>query len=76
MVVLTSFIAVSRKINECEKRFGQLRRGRTLTLENGKLQAIEIKPTQEMRMRGENGSNDINMQCKRYKYIGRGKARQ
>ena len=48
MVVLASFMAVSRKINEYEKRIGQLRRGRTLTFENGKLQAIEIKPTQEM----------------------------
>lgn len=67
VVVLTSFIAVARKINEYENRFGQLRRGRTLTFENGKLQAIKIKPTQEMRMRGvrqnssrENGSNEIN----------------
>ena len=73
VVVLTGFIAVSRKMNEYEKRLGQLRRGRTLTFENGKLQAIEIKPTQEMRMRGvrqnssrENadGNDDINTRAR------------
>ena len=51
VVVLTGFITVSRKMSKYEKRFGHLRRGRTLTFENGKLQVIEIKPTQEMRTR-------------------------
>ena len=52
--MLTSFIDVSRKMNEYEKRFGQLRGlDRTqLTFDNGKLQAIEIKPRQEMQIRG------------------------
>ena len=71
VVVQTSFIAVARKMNEYENRFGQLRRGRTLTFENGKLKAIEIKLKQEMRMKGvrqnssqENGSNEINISAR------------
>ena len=46
-VVLTSFIAVSQKLNRYEKRLGQLRRGRTLTLQNGRLQAMEISATRQ-----------------------------
>jgi len=60
VVVLTSFIVVSRKMNRYEKGFGHLRGGRTLTFENSKLQAIKIKSTQEIGIRGKNGSNDIN----------------
>ena len=41
-VVLTSFIAVSRKIKGYEGRLDRLRRGRTLTFQNGKLQASDI----------------------------------
>lgn len=51
VVVLTSFIAVARKMNQYGNRLGQLRRGRTLTFENGRLQAMEIKATREKRMR-------------------------
>ncbi|KAJ7382551.1 hypothetical protein OS493_034187 [Desmophyllum pertusum] len=50
-VVLTSFIAVARKMREYEKRLGQLRRGRTLTFQNGRLQAMELKVTQKKRMK-------------------------
>ena len=54
-------------MNKYEKRFGQLRQGRTLTFKKKKLQAIEIMPRQKMRMRGfrqnmekMEGNNDIN----------------
>ena len=50
VVVLTSFIAVARKMNEYGNRLGQLRRGRTLTFENGRLQAMEIHVTKEKRV--------------------------
>lgn len=46
-VVLTSFIAVARKMKEYGNRLGQLRRGRTLTFENGRLQAIDVTSTRE-----------------------------
>ena len=40
-VVLTSFIAVSLKMRGYQGRLDRLKRGRTLTLQDGKLQAIE-----------------------------------
>ena len=40
-VVLTSFIAVSLKMRGYQGRVDRLKRGRTLTLQDGKLQAIE-----------------------------------
>ena len=40
-VVLTSFIAVSLKMRRYQGRLDRLKRGRTLTFQNGKLQAIE-----------------------------------
>ena len=50
VVVLTSFIAVSQKMNRYEKRLGQLRRGRTLAFQNGRLQATEISVTRQKRI--------------------------
>ena len=47
VVVLTSFIAVSQKMNRYEKRLGRLGRGRTLTLQNGRLQAMVISGTRQ-----------------------------
>ena len=40
-MVLTSFIAVSLKMRGYQRRLDRLKRGRTLTLQDGKLQAIE-----------------------------------
>ena len=40
-MVLTSFIAVSLKMRGYQGRLDRLKRGRTLTLQDGKLQAIE-----------------------------------
>ena len=57
LIVLSCFVAVARKMNKYEKRFGGLRRGRTLTFLNGKLQAVEMQTASERRMSNieENG---------------------
>lgn len=52
VVVLTSFLAVLRKMKGYEKRLGRLRRGRTLTFQNGRLQAVEISGSQKKRITG------------------------
>ena len=67
VMVLTCFIAVARKMSEYENRLGGLRRGRTLTFSNGRLQAIEIQTTKKRRItdieengiQGSSSSNEL-----------------
>ena len=57
VIVLSCFVSVARKMSKYEKRLGGLRRGRTLTFLNGRLQAMEMQTANERRMSNieENG---------------------
>jgi len=64
-VVLTSFIAVSLKMRRYQGRLHRLKRGRTLTLQDGKLQAIEASTQgqdnriKEMEENCKQGNDDV-----------------
>ena len=51
LLVLTSLLAVSRKMKGYERRLGRLRRGRTLTFQNGRLQAMELEISRSQKKR-------------------------
>lgn len=57
VVVLTSLFAVSRKMKGYENRLSRLRRGRTLTFQNGRLQALELSVTRKT------GITDVEENC-------------
>lgn len=68
IMVLTCFIAVARKMSKYEKRFNGLRRGRTLTFLNGRLQAMEMQTANEGRIshmdeNGIQGGSNIKRTC-------------
>ena len=64
-VVLTSFIAVSLKMRRYQGRLDRLKRGRTLTFQDGKLQAMETSTQgqdnriKKMEERCKQGNDDV-----------------
>ena len=64
-MVLTSFIAVSLKMRRYQGRLDRLKRGRTLTFQDGRLQAMETSTQgkdnriKEMEENSKQGNDDV-----------------